>query len=76
MILSLTFVINFNQSQATDIKVSAITNTHVFRKYCLILILMFLEEAECQIQIQVPMDFLTLDNPYLTVNVGLLERVF
>jgi len=37
---------------------------------------MFLEEAECQIQIQVPMDFLTLDNQYLTVNVGLLERVF
>jgi hypothetical protein len=35
---------------------------------------MVLEEAERQIQ--VPMDFPTFDNPYLTVNVGLLERVF
>ena len=45
-------------------------------KYCLILILMVLKETECQIQIQVPMDFLIFDNPYLIVNAGLLERVF
>jgi hypothetical protein len=45
-------------------------------KYCLILILMVLKETECQIEVQVPMDFLIFDNPYLIVNGGLLERVF
>ena len=37
---------------------------------------MVLEETERQIPIQVPMDFLTLDNSHLKVNVGLSERVF